>query len=306
MFIRGYLFVSTMGKKVNIWLDDTTLGLWEKIPSGERSALIKTAIRTNSTKEPSDPRSEMIKIKIEQLENTNLQIENLQKKRTMIEMELSNLHSDKDVLKISKSDFWKTITKRATTQLEHPWNMNYRSYSGKSKYSIFSVENNKIYIRNIRTGRTNSNFSKKTTDLAIDRLIAYGGKIPVGLFIPVKMHEYTVVSLHPRLMEKDGFVFWIKEEVIQVTESMIPEHKNQMPPKEWVSNENFLAVLIDGKKALIGVGRKIVIFFREDHYMISQYEEGDMVWQTKHYSFNGPGLLHWGHQSDTQKIVMIP
>ena len=34
-----------MGKKVNIWLDDATLRLWEKIPTGERSSIIKGAIR---------------------------------------------------------------------------------------------------------------------------------------------------------------------------------------------------------------------------------------------------------------------
>ena len=111
----------------------------------------------------------------------------------------------------------------------------------------------KIFISNLRTKRNNSNFSKRTTDIAIDRLIAHGGKIPVGQFIPVKMHEYTVVALHPNLMEKDGFVCWINEDVVLVTDEMIPLHNNEMPPEEWVSTDNFLAALIDGKKlALIG------------------------------------------------------
>ena len=57
--------------------------------------------------------------------------------------------------------------------------------------------------------------------------MVHGGKIPVGQFIPVRMHEYTVVALHQNLIEKDGFVCWIREEVVLVSNEMIPEHNNE-------------------------------------------------------------------------------
>lgn len=294
-----------MGKKVNIWLDDATLRLWEKIPTGERSSIIKGAIQTNSNKEPIDRKYEMIKVKLIELEKTNSQLEHLNMQREMIEDELLYLRSGEKILNISKEHFWSQIETRALLYSQHK--SAYHSYSGKSKYSIFDVINNKIYISNMRTGRNNSNFSKRTIDVAIDRLIAHGGKIPVGQFIPVKMHEYTVVALHPQLFEKNGHVCWIDEEVTPVTEEMIPHHNGEMPPEEWVSNENFLAVLLDGKKALIGQGRKIVIFLKEKHaHFDVELDNFEYPWQTKHWLIIGPGMLYWGHEHQTQKIVSFP
>ena len=301
MFIGGCFVAYPMGKKVNIWLDDATLRLWEKIPTGERSSIIKGAIRSNASSEMNDPKTKMINMKLAQLSTIDMELENLQMKRTMIQTELANLRSGEEVVKISKEKFWNTIERRAAVYMEHE--SVYTSYSGKSAYSIFNLVKDKIYISNRRTGRTNSNFSKRTTNLAIDRLIAHGGKIPVGQFIPVKMHEYTVVSLHPNLVEKDGFVCWIQEDVIPVTEEMIPQHNGEMPPEEWVSTDNFLAVLLDGKKALIGQGRKIVIFFREQHPRFGVHENPEYPWQTKYWKWIGPGMLYWGHDSATQKVV---
>ena len=293
-----------MGKKVNIYLDDATLRLWEKIPIGERSSIIKGAIRNNSRNEPVDPRTEIINMKLAELDKVSIEIKNLELKRDLIRTELTNLRSGEEMIKISKEDFWNTINDRAVVYLQNE--SVYKSYSGKSAYSIFNVENQKIFISNLRTKRNNSNFSKRTTDIAIDRLIAHGGKIPVGQFIPVKMHEYTVVALHPNLMEKDGFVCWINEDVVLVTDEMIPLHNNEMPPEEWVSTDNFLAALIDGKKALIGQGRKIVIFFCEKHPVFGVDESSEYPWQTKYWKWISPGVLYWGHSSATQKVVAFP
>ena len=226
-------------------------------------------------------------MKLAELDKVSIEIKNLELKREMIQTELTNLRSGEEMIKISKEEFWNTINDRAVVYLQNE--SVYKSYSGKSAYSIFNVENQKIFISNLRTKRNNSNFSKRTTDIAIDRLIAHGGKIPVGQFIPVKMHEYTVVALHPNLMEKDGFVCWINEDVVLVTDEMIPLHNNEMPPEEWVSTDNFLAALIDGKKALIGQGRKIVIFFCEKHPVFGVDESSEYPWQTKYWKWISPG-----------------
>ncbi len=181
-----------MGKKVNVYLDSKTLKLWGDIPSGQRSSIIKEAIRNNSIKKPVDPKTEMINMKLVKLEKVNMEMEQLIKQKLMLEDELNNLKSGEEILNISKDDFWNKIEKRGFTYLENK--SVYHSYSGKSRYSIFDISEGKIFIKNIRTGRTNSNFSKRTTDIAIDRLIAHGGKVLVGQFIPVKMHEFTVVA----------------------------------------------------------------------------------------------------------------
>jgi hypothetical protein len=304
MFISAHLFAFTMGKKVNIWLNDTSLKIWETIPTGVRSQLIKDAIHNFAKqKQPLDPKIEMINMKLTELANTNAELEQILAKRNMLQHELEQLRSDGVKIKISKEEFWNTLEHRANIYLEHK--SVYRSYSGKSAYSIFEVVNNKIYILNKRTGRTFSNFSRKTTDIAIDRLLAHGGKVPVGQFIPVKMHEYTVVALHPNLIEKDGYVCWIDDEIALVTEDMVPEHEGEMPPNTWVSTDFFLAALLDGKKVLIGQGRKIVIFFLEKHPIFTEYNCED-PFQTKYWSHIGPGMLHWGHEGATHKLVTYP
>ena len=241
-------------------------------------------------------------MKLAKLAKVNMEIEQLELNREMIRGELENLRFGGKEITISKDSFWDRLNERAAIYQEN--SSVYHSYSGKSKYSIYDVQNDKIYITNMRTGRNNSNFSKKTTNLAIERLIAHGGKIPVGQFIPVKMHEYTVVSLHPNLYERNGFVHWLNQEMILVTEGMIPEHNGKMPPDEWVSTDYFLAALLDGRKVLIGQGRKIVIFFREEHPHFNLDEHSEYPWQTKHWKWIGPGVLRWGHESATQKVVV--
>ena len=306
MFIGVGTLGLFMGKKVNIWLNDATLKVWETIPTGARSQLIQDAIHNYADpKQHLDPKTEMINMKLSELANTNAELQHLVFKRTMLQNELEHLRSGGVNIEISKEKFWNTLERRATIYLEHK--SVYRSYSGKSAYSIFDLVNDKIYIRNKRTGRTNSNFSRKTTDVAIDRLVAHGGKIPVGQFIPVKMHEYTVVALHPNLMEKDGYVCWIDEEVVQITEDMVPQHHGEMPPDEWITTEYFLAALLDGKKVLIGQGRKIVIFLLEEHplFPLSDYDR-QTPFATKYWLHIGPGMLYWGHQAATQKLVTYP
>jgi predicted DNA-binding protein (UPF0251 family) len=102
-----------MGKKVNIWLDDVTLRLWENIPTGERSAVIKGAIRSNSSNESNDPKTEMINMKLAELSKINMDIEHMEMRRTMVETELTNLHAGEDILDISKEQFWNTIERRS-------------------------------------------------------------------------------------------------------------------------------------------------------------------------------------------------
>jgi hypothetical protein len=292
-----------MGKKVNIWLDDKSLELWGKIPSGERSNLIKDAIKktVNETKE--DKKERLLRMKISEYEEHSRALDEIEDKRDKLLTEINNLRDQSSLIEIDKDYFWGTISDIAGQYI--CGDIRYNSYSFKSKYSIARAELGKIYIHNLRTGRENSNFSKKTVELAIDRLIANGGKIPIGDFIPVKMHEYTVVALHPRLYERNGYIYWISQDIVKIEDDWIPEHQGEMPPSEWRTTENFLAVLIDGRKALIGQGRKIVIFFLEPHNKMAKgiTEQIESPWQTKHWKFILPGLMHWGHDYNFQKVI---
>ena len=82
-------------------------------------------------------------MKLAQLSSIDMELENLQMKRTMIQTELANLRSGEEVVKISKEKFWNTIERRAAVYMEHE--SVYTSYSGKSAYSIFNLVKDKIF-----------------------------------------------------------------------------------------------------------------------------------------------------------------
>tara|TARA_B100001750_G_scaffold160926_1_gene129799 strand:+ start:230 stop:1159 length:930 start_codon:yes stop_codon:yes gene_type:complete len=305
-----------MGKKVNVYLDDKTLNMWLKIPSGQRSALIRDAIRNHAANENSDPKEELIMKLREQLSDTNSEIVQLEHTREMLTNELERMQVDLSPVDIDKNRFFCTIEDRARIFINA--DANYRSFTGKSYYRIHDVVDGKIYIRNIRTGRTNSNFSRKTVDKAIDRLVAAGGKLPVGQFIPVKMHEYTVVHLHPQLYVKDGFIHWNQSEMAPVDEKMIPNNPDlaAKAPDAWISNEHWLAVTVDGMRGHMCIyhstthwsSQKISISLIDEHPHFTEFMQGnDGIWWTKYYMFKGDGILYWGHHhkggGSTQTIL---
>jgi hypothetical protein len=298
-----------MGKKVNLYLDDATLKLWENIPSGQRSTLVKDAIRTNANKQDFDPVQEMLMKLQHELMDIITQKRELSHREEMLQKEIYRLSEKFASVSINKDDFWQEIESKAITYLKERFV--YRSYSGKSRYSIHGAGDGKIRILNVRTKRTTSNFSQKTVDLAIDRLVAGGGKVPVGQFIPVKMHEYTVVALHPRLIVADGYVHWLDQEMKGATEEMLPDCDNDETPDEWTTNQDWLAVLIDGKKGFASVGKsgsfgqttKIGIKMIEHHPSFSM--EGG-IWATKYFMFEEPGVFTWGHDGAVHKMFQSP
>ena len=294
-----------MGKKVNVYLDDEMLKIWNSVPTGHRSSIIKKSLRDYS-KEKISPKQEIILKLKEKLLTIRSSIDNLEYEKAMIQKELELLQSNRKSTNIDKEMFFQTIIRRAKILLEK--RANYRSFTGKSYYKIHSVVNDKIYIENIRTGRTNSNFSRKTTDLAIERLISAGGRIPIGQFIPVKMHEYTVVHLHPNLSAHNGFIIWNEKEMDYVTEDMVPVNQDLVnpPPETWSSDSNWLKVTIDGLKGHICIysstthwgSDKIVISMIDEHPHFATTDGfNDQPWMTKYYDFFEMGVFYWGHHN---------
>ncbi len=280
---------------MNLYLDDEMLSMWTTIPSGQRSSIIQSAIREYAGKNI-NPKEELImKLKQKMLRIDN-EITALQQERKMISEELNRVQDDMKLVEIDKEDVFSTIEERAGTLLRAE--ANYRSFTGKSYYRIHNIIDGKIYIRNNRTGRTNSNFTKKTVDLAIDRLVAAGGQLPIGQFVPVKMHEYAVVHLHPQLVAKNGLICWVEldmELVSSVPDNIPDDLESSSPPSEWVSDNNWLAVTVDGYKAHMCVNcrayasDKVAIEFIEEHPYLGN------TFATKYWMWKDGGFLYWGH-----------
>ena len=96
----------------------------------------------------------MINMKLAELAKVNMEIEQLEMKRKMLQRELENLSSGDDKIQISKESFWNNLNQRATIYQEN--SSVYHSYSGKSRYSIYNVQNDKIFTK------TSPNYFKKT------------------------------------------------------------------------------------------------------------------------------------------------
>jgi len=294
-----------MGKKVNVYLDDEMLKIWNSVPTGQRGSIIKKSLRDYSKETMSPKQVIILKLK-EQLLNIRSNIDKLESEKVMIEKELNLLESNLKSTRIDKELFFQTIMKRG--KILNQKGANYRSFTGKSYYKIHSIKSGKIYIENLRTGRTNSNFSRKTTDLAIERLISAGGRIPIGQFIPVKMHEYTVVHLHPNLSAQNGFIIWNDNAMDYVSEDMVPMNQDlaNPPPETWVSDNNWLAVTIDGLRGHICIysstthwgSNKITIEMLDKHPHFNTNDGFDeQPWMTKYFDFFEMGVFYWGHHN---------
>ena len=299
-----------MGKKVNLYLDDDSLALWEQIPSGNRSGMIKQMLRDYTKSSGVNEQQQKIK-------RFETDINSLSAKRTKIEDDiaikkdmLAKLRSGTNKLKIDKNEFWSFLVNKAK-DAQKKQDIHY-SYTRKSLYKIYSASNKKINIENLRTGRTNSNFTKNTVDLALQRLDDGGGKVRVGHFIPVKMHEYTVVALHPHLYEFDGHVHWSDVPVRPLNEAIIPNHRGDgfdgskgVEYKDW----KWIHVLVDNKPARCctaspGWSVKIVIEWDEPNPRWPALEYSTPAqFMTKYYYFDEPGKLSWGHDHEVMDIL---
>ena len=83
----------------------------------------------------------------------------------------------------------------------------WESYAGRAEYRVHAVSTDeRIYLENINTGRTTSNYQKGTFTLGLRKLMERGARIKQGEMIPVNMHEYAAVWLHPRLHLRGGHI----------------------------------------------------------------------------------------------------
>jgi hypothetical protein len=295
-----------MGKKVNLYLDDDTLALWEQIPSGNRSALVKQMLRDYTKSTVVDKHQQKIRRYESELNMLSAKRSNIESEIAMKKEMLSNLRSSASDLKIDSQKFWDGLVKHARDA--YASEDSHYSYTRKSQYKIHSVSGKRINIENIRTGRTNSNFTKDTVDLALQRLIDGGGKVRIGHFIPVKMHEYTVVALHSNLYEFDGFVYWSDVAMRPLPlDANIPHNRGQgLDGSQGVEygDWEWIRVLVDNKPARCctaqpGWGDKIII----------EWDEPNPIWpeqfQTKYFRFDVPGKMAWGHHGEVMDMLEI-
>ena len=89
-------------------------------------------------------------------------------------------------------------------------------------YQYGGIDEGKIYITNVKTGRRNFNFGPETIHRAIERLKLGLGKVKLGGgLIRVPMHEEALIALHPDLWVQGEWIAYIPDFEFEDTHAAI-------------------------------------------------------------------------------------
>ena len=194
----------------SLYLEQELARLWDSIPTGERNMLINKVLRDYAESNDIDPKVKIIrKLELEvadlQMKATNVEKEIEQRKMMLESVRNGNSQADIDV-----NQEWAALEDIARKARES--GVVWSSYAGRAQYRVHDVFNGRIYIENIGTGRTSSNFQNGTLVLGLQRLMNNDGRIKQLEMIPVKMHEYAITRLHPKLKLEDGYIVYRGDE----------------------------------------------------------------------------------------------
>ena len=189
-----------------IYLANDIMPIWDSIPTNERNEMIDRMFRDYGNSKEIDPnikRIKKIEFELQQLEDEKQNIDaQIQMKKSMFDNVIGGMNTPD----INYENEWEILVNNAMDAKEN--NTIWRSYAGRAEYRVHKIKDEQIYLENVGTGRTTSNFQKGTFVLGLQRLIENGGRINMLEMIPVKMHEYAVVFLHPNIqIEGKGIVY---------------------------------------------------------------------------------------------------
>jgi hypothetical protein len=194
----------------SLYLEPELARLWDSIPTDERNILISQLLRDYAESNDIDPNIQIIR-KLE-LEVTELEqrATNVEKEIEQRKIMLKSVRKGTSLVGINVNQEWTNIEDIARKARESGvvWN----SYAGRAQYRVHDVHNGRIYIENIGTGRTSSNFQRGTLILGLQRLMNNDGRIKQLEMVPVKMHEYAITRLHPKLKLEDGYIVYRGDE----------------------------------------------------------------------------------------------
>ncbi len=194
----------------SLYLEPELARLWDSIPTDERNILISQLLRDYAESNDIDPNIKIIR-KLE-LEVTDLEqrAKNVEKEIEQRKIMLKSVRKGTPLVGINVNQEWANIEDIARKARESGvvWN----SYAGRAQYRVHDVHNGRIYIENIGTGRTSSNFQRGTLILGLQRLMNNDGRIKQLEMVPVKMHEYAITRLHPKLKLEDGYIVYRGDE----------------------------------------------------------------------------------------------
>lgn len=224
--------------KRNVYFSDDDVKLWDNLPEGMRSRLLRDFLIEHENIRSSgltreDRRRELLRGRIRRHRDEVRRMEDKSDeygylaegaREEALELEEAfeeefgfypaalDIHNETEEVSF---DLWDTIL----AQAEH-YALNetiFTSPSGRNRYRIQGVKKGKIMVERMDTNsKKPSTFTVRTIEKAVERLKqAGGGKIRRGHFMPVIAQECAAVELHPSLRyEEDWLILSHEGQVI--------------------------------------------------------------------------------------------
>ena len=206
-------------------MNDEDALLWDSIPRGHRSEIIKSALNDWKMKATSNEYNNELLTKLEHLKMRRLDVE---EKYSQAEVEFNEIEEEieliqdrirsSDPLSISSSEinpvvFFEGFLEQAKIYLSN--RTIFTSPSGRNRYRIHSIdeEKSKVFVERMDSKSPKpSSFTYETVRKAVMKLHRVeDNTLEIGDFMPVLAQECAVVAIHPNLRREDNSIIYDEE-----------------------------------------------------------------------------------------------
>jgi len=209
----------------SIWLSDEDALLWDSLPRGHRSQIIRLALNDWKMKATSNEYNNELLMKLEHLKMRRLDLE---EKYSQAEVEFNEIEEEieliqdrirsSDPLSISSSEinpvvFFEGFLEQAKIYLSN--RTIFTSPSGRNRYRIHSIdeEKSKVFVERMDSKSPKpSSFTYETVRKAVMKLQRVeDNTLEIGDFMPVLAQECAVVAIHPNLRREGNSIIYDEE-----------------------------------------------------------------------------------------------
>lgn len=213
------------------WLNEEEALLWDSIPKGQRSEIVKSALNKWKSKSRSPEYKTELLSKLENLEESSIlskqkftQAENehweimdeIESLREQIRRTGSLSIGDADSSypsEINPVVFFEVFLEQAKIYLSS--GTIFTSPSGRNRYRIHSIDTgkNKVFVERMDSRSPKpSSFTYETVRKAVIKLQRAGDNaLEIGEFMPVLAQECAVVAVHPDLRREGNSIIYVRE-----------------------------------------------------------------------------------------------
>jgi hypothetical protein len=215
----------------SVWMTEDDELLWDSIPRGHRSEIIKSALNDWKMKATSKDYNIELLTKLEHLQKRRFELE---KEYSKAEMEFNEINDEIEFIqdRMRKSDplfigstdnissseinpveFFEGFIEQAKIYLSN--GTIFTSPSGRNRYRIHGIdeEKTKVFVERMDSKSPKpSSFTYETVRKAVLKLQRVSDNtLKIGEFMPVLAQECAVVAIHPYLRREEDSIIYDRE-----------------------------------------------------------------------------------------------